>query len=65
MSPEMPESQLDASGSSNADVLIIGGSHAGLSAALTLYRALYTSIIFDTQEPCNDRCTPTRLTPTW
>ncbi|RMZ66209.1 thioredoxin reductase [Pyrenophora seminiperda CCB06] len=47
------------------DVLIIGGSHAGLSAALTLYRALHTSIIFDSKKPRNDYPTLVRLTPTW
>lgn len=47
------------------DVLIIGGSHAGLSAALTLYRALHTSVIFDTHKPRNWYSSPVRLTPTW
>ncbi|ORY14661.1 thioredoxin reductase [Clohesyomyces aquaticus] len=47
------------------DVLIIGGSHAGLSAALTLYRALHTSIIFDSHRPRNNYSTPVRLTATW
>jgi thioredoxin reductase len=47
------------------DVLIIGGSHAGLSAALTLYRALHTSVIFDANTPRNKYQTPIRLTPTW
>ncbi|KAI1820258.1 FAD/NAD(P)-binding domain-containing protein [Xylaria intraflava] len=48
-----------------ANVLIVGGSHAGLSAALTLYRALHTSVIFDTREPRNHYSTPVRLTSTW
>jgi thioredoxin reductase len=48
-----------------ADVLIIGGSHAGLSAALTLYRALHTCIIFDSDKPRNSYGTAVRLTPTW
>lgn len=47
------------------DVLIVGGSHAGLSAALTLYRALHTSVIFDTNRPRNWYSSPVRLTPTW
>jgi len=47
------------------DVLIVGGSHAGLAAALTLYRALHTTIIFDSKKPRNDYPTLVRLTPTW
>lgn len=47
------------------DVLIVGGSHAGLSAALTLYRALHTSVIFDSRKPRNWCSSPTHLTPTW
>lgn len=52
------------------DVLIIGGSHAGLSAALTLYRGLHTCIIFDSSRPRTrsaDGSTLGRihLTPTW
>jgi len=48
-----------------SDVLIIGGSHAGLAAALTLYRALHTCVIIDSQTPRNKFATPVRLTPTW
>lgn len=48
-----------------ADVLIIGGSHAGLSAALTLYRAQHTCIIFDCHTPRNHYSTPVRLVSTW
>ncbi|KAF2446671.1 FAD/NAD(P)-binding domain-containing protein [Karstenula rhodostoma CBS 690.94] len=48
-----------------SDVLVIGGSHAGLSAALTLYRALHTTVIFDASTPRNNYQTPIRLTPTW
>ncbi|CAD6584960.1 MAG: hypothetical protein ASARMPREDX12_001800 [Alectoria sarmentosa] len=51
--------------SSVTDALIIGGSHAGLSAALTLYRALHTTIIFDEYKPRNWYPSPVRLTPTW
>lgn len=47
------------------DVLIIGGSHAGLSAALTLYRVLHTCIIFDSGTPRNHYSTAVRLTSTW
>lgn len=50
---------------SPSDVLIIGGSHAGLSAALTLYRALHSCIIFDSGTPRNALSTPTHLTSSW
>ena len=45
------------------DVLIIGGGHAGLSAALTLYRALHTCVIFNSSPPRNSYGTLTHLTP--
>ena len=51
--------------SSFNDALIVGGGHAGLSAALTLYRALHTSVIFDAHRPRNWQSSPVRLTPTW
>lgn len=35
------------------DTIIIGGSIAGLSAALTLARSLQNVAVFDTQNPCN------------
>jgi thioredoxin reductase len=35
------------------DVIIIGGSYAGLSAAMTLGRSLKQVLIVDSQEPCN------------
>lgn len=35
------------------DTIIIGGSIAGLSAALTLARSLRTVAVFDTENPCN------------
>ncbi|OKS87343.1 NAD(P)/FAD-dependent oxidoreductase [Mucilaginibacter polytrichastri] len=41
----------------NYDVIIIGGSYAGLQAALTLGRALRKVLIIDSGEPCN-RQTP-------
>ncbi|KAL1856873.1 hypothetical protein Daus18300_010636 [Diaporthe australafricana] len=47
------------------DALIIGGSHAGLSAALTLYRALHTVVIFDGKKPRNRYATAVRHTSTW
>ncbi|CAI6334299.1 unnamed protein product [Periconia digitata] len=47
------------------DVLIIGGSYAGLSAALTLYRATHTCLIFDSGVPRNAKSTQTRLTSGW
>jgi thioredoxin reductase len=40
-----------------ADVLIIGGSYAGLSAALALGRALRQVVVLDSGQPCN-RQTP-------
>ncbi|KAK7746486.1 hypothetical protein SLS53_002445 [Cytospora paraplurivora] len=47
------------------DVLIIGGGHAGLSAALTTYRALLKTVVFDTNQPRNLWNTEIHLTPTW
>ncbi|WP_316804754.1 NAD(P)/FAD-dependent oxidoreductase [Pedobacter nototheniae] len=35
------------------DVIIIGGSYAGLSAALTLGRSLRKVLVIDDQKPCN------------
>lgn len=43
--------------SKNFDVIIIGGSYAGLSAALALGRALRNVLIIDSGAPCN-RQTP-------
>jgi len=39
------------------DVIIIGGSYAGLSAAMTLGRALRSVLVIDSGKPCN-RFTP-------
>lgn len=39
------------------DVIIIGGSYAGLSAAMALGRSLRTTLVVDAGEPCN-RQTP-------
>jgi thioredoxin reductase len=47
------------------DVIIIGGSYAGLSAALTLYRATHTCLIVDTGSPRNQAAMNMRLTPGW
>ncbi|KAF2789629.1 thioredoxin reductase [Melanomma pulvis-pyrius CBS 109.77] len=47
------------------DVIIIGGSYAGLSAALTLYRATHKCLIFDSGIPRNALSTKTRLTSGW
>lgn len=35
------------------DVIIIGGSHAGLSAGLVLGRSLRNVLVIDSAEPCN------------
>ncbi len=37
------------------DVIIIGGSYAGLSAALTLGRSLRQTLIIDSNTPCNQQ----------
>ncbi|NUY82320.1 NAD(P)/FAD-dependent oxidoreductase [Flavobacterium sp. MAH-1] len=37
----------------NYEVIIIGGSYAGLSAAMTLGRSLRTVLVIDTGTPCN------------
>ncbi|MBX3102612.1 MAG: NAD(P)/FAD-dependent oxidoreductase [Bacteroidetes bacterium] len=42
---------------SNVDVIIIGGSYAGLSAAMALGRSLRTVLVLDSGQPCN-RQTP-------
>ena len=39
------------------DVIIIGGSYAGLSAAMALGRALRNVLVIDSGKPCN-RQTP-------
>ncbi len=41
----------------NFDVIIVGGSYAGLSAAMSLGRALRNVLIIDSGLPCN-RQTP-------
>ena len=47
------------------DALIIGGGHAGLSAALTLYRQQHTSLIFDVRKPRNNWPTSTHVLSGW
>lgn len=47
------------------DAIVVGGSHAGLSAALTLYRALHSVVILDSHRPRNRYSSPIHLTPTW
>lgn len=47
------------------DVLILGGGHAGLSAATTLYRQQHTMAIFDDQKPRNSWGTTVRVMPNW
>jgi thioredoxin reductase len=47
------------------DVIIIGGSYAGLSAALTLYRATHRCLIFDSGTPRNVLSTQIRLVSGW
>ena len=37
----------------NFEVIIIGGSYAGLSAGMTLGRALRKTLIIDNGKPCN------------
>lgn len=48
-----------------ADVLILGGGHAGLSGALTLTRHQHDVIIFDDDSPRNRWNTPVHVLPTW
>ncbi|KAL9084054.1 MAG: hypothetical protein Q9165_008255 [Trypethelium subeluteriae] len=50
---------------SQFDVLIVGGGHAGLSAALTLYRQLHTVLIFDRGSPRNAWPLPTHIVTGW
>ncbi|ETS77603.1 hypothetical protein PFICI_09665 [Pestalotiopsis fici W106-1] len=47
------------------DVIIIGGGHAGLSAALTLYRAFHTCVVIDSGAPRDALTKQTRLTLGW
>ncbi|KAF3058466.1 hypothetical protein GL218_05718 [Daldinia childiae] len=60
-----PQLTVTIKNDSVADVLIIGGSHAGLSAALTLARHQIDVLIFDSNAPRNKWKTPTHVLPTW
>src|SRR5687768_12743359 len=44
-------------GQHDFDIIIIGGSYAGLSAAMTLGRSLRRTLVIDSGKPCN-RQTP-------
>lgn len=59
----IPDISIMKSKSGIADVIIIGGSHTGLSAALTLYRALHTCLIFDAGNPRNAVSDHVHMTP--
>ncbi|WP_203257657.1 NAD(P)/FAD-dependent oxidoreductase [Hyunsoonleella ulvae] len=41
--------------SKNFDIIIIGGSYAGLSAAMTLGRAMRNVLVIDSGKPCNQQ----------
>lgn len=47
------------------DVIIVGGGHAGLSAALTLYRQLHTVLILDNRQPRDTWAKPTHIVMGW
>ena len=47
------------------DAIVVSGSHAGLSAALTLYRALHSFVILNSFRPRNQRSSRIHLTPIW
>ncbi|RWA08684.1 hypothetical protein EKO27_g6428 [Xylaria grammica] len=59
------DSYVESNIDSTAEVLIIGGSHAGLSAALTLARHQIDVLILDSNAPRNKWKTPTHVVPTW
>jgi thioredoxin reductase len=46
---------MQTTGVSNYDVIIIGGSYAGLSAAMALGRSLRKVLIIDSGNPCNKK----------
>lgn len=45
----------DMTNTNNFDVIIIGGSYSGLSAALSLGRSLRQVLIIDSGKPCNEQ----------
>ncbi|KAL9084052.1 MAG: hypothetical protein Q9165_008253 [Trypethelium subeluteriae] len=47
------------------DVLIIGGSFSGLTAALTLARQLHTAVVFDSESYRNARSKHLHVMPAW
>lgn len=47
------------------DVIIVGGSFSGLSAANTLARQLHAVLVFDSQSYRNARSKHLHLLPTW
>lgn len=49
--------KLDMKNSDLLDVIIVGGSYAGLSAAMSLGRSLRNILVLDNGKPCN-RQTP-------
>lgn len=56
---------LGSQATSPVDVIILGGSHAGLSAAATLYRHQHSMLIFDNKKPRNSWRTSTRVISGW
>ena len=53
MSNPSDEKSNSMAGEKTYDVIIIGGSYAGLSAAMALGRSLRNVLIIDGGEPCN------------
>jgi len=51
----LPERNMIPTPESMHDVIIIGGSYSGMSAALTLGRARRSVLLIDANEPCNAR----------
>jgi thioredoxin reductase len=55
LSSTMPRGKMEPIPDTVHDVIIIGGSYSGLSAALTLGRARRSVLLIDAIEPCNAR----------